>query len=704
MIDPMLFPVAPPMIPQARMGVIICRCGGKMEEALDPYLLSERVRACSNASYVAVEAFPCGKGGQERIHRAIQSEGLDRVVVAGCAPRLVGALFQRLAVRSGLDEAYIQAIDIRESCLIPEPGGPAVVADLAARKISIEMARLGRAKPVEPLTYPIRPSALVAGGNLAGLVTATSLANAGLPVYLIEAASALGQAGMPSQSMAALAALVEAVKHHGRITSLTNAHLDGLSGRPGDYRVQIRQGNRVIEEQVGAVVVALDAHPRPFHSNQWVDRERVRTQVEFAIELETVPLVPALIPPRHIVFLLSFTEAERGGSARVYSRTALRQAIRARELWPGAQVTLLYQDLELGEKFGEGENELMQARATGVSLLRYQPARPPVIREKTVDVFDPHTGEERALAYDRAVVVAPFDREPEADRLATILGIPQDAQGFLIDPRRRLRPGRVTDDGIYLLGGAHKPQVEDEILLQAATVTARVKRFLRQGAFQVKIATARVDANRCTGCGDCTRACPESAIRLVPRESVLSLSQVEPTRCTGCGACVVACPVRAMGLPGWEDDSLLAQIEASLQAPVGIAQRQPRIIVFGCEWSGQAAAELAGVRGVSYPGNLSMIRLNCSARFDPYHALWALLNGADGVLMLACPPGECHYGHGNRLARNRMAALQQQMQEYGIDPSCVRLEFIQGDDIEKFTQVVADFVSALQKQPAGMAL
>jgi coenzyme F420-reducing hydrogenase delta subunit len=64
--------------------------------------------------------------------------------------------------------------------------------------------------------------------------------------------------------------------------------------------------------------------------------------------------------------------------------------------------------------------------------------------------------------------------------------------------------------------------------------------------------------------------------------------------------------------------------------------------------------------------------------------------------MLACPPGECHYGHGNLLARQRMAALLDELAEHGIDTRRIRLELIKGDDVVKFTRTVTEFVTALQ--------
>jgi F420-non-reducing hydrogenase iron-sulfur subunit len=87
-----------------------------------------------------------------------------------------------------------------------------------------------------------------------------------------------------------------------------------------------------------------------------------------------------------------------------------------------------------------------------------------------------------------------------------------------------------------------------------------------------------------------------------------------------------------------------------------------------------------------------IIRMNCSARFDPFHILWAFLNGADGVFLGACPPGECHYGSGNLYARERVEVLQNLLAQHGVDPVRLHLEFMGVDEGQKFAGSLTQFV------------
>jgi len=180
------------------------------------------------------------------------------------------------------------------------------------------------------------------------------------------------------------------------------------------------------------------------------------------------------------------------------------------------------------------------------------------------------------------------------------------------------------------------------------------------------------------------------------RADVLSLSRVDPLRCIGCGSCAVACPVKAIDLPGWNHAAILAQISAALLPvePQILARR--KLLVLGCEWSAFAAAELAGKRPQErFAADVRLLRMNCSARFDPDHVLWAFLNGADGVLLGACPMGECHYGDGNRYAVQRMQALNQRLEEHGFDSRRLRLAFFSNDDPAGYTTAVRDFIDEL---------
>ena len=258
----------------------------------------------------------------------------------------------------------------------------------------------------------------------------------------------------------------------------------------------------------------------------------------------------------------------------------------------------------------------------------------------------------------------------------------------------RLRPGRYADPGIYVLGSVHQPADTAEALFQAYLSAARAVRFLKRESITLDTPIASVDGSLCTGCGNCPQVCPTLAIHMTKRESVLSLADVDAMRCIGCGNCVVVCPVKAISLPGWDNVEIPAQITAALQA------RQnggPKILALACEWSAFGAADIAGSRHLRYPAGIRILRMNCSARFDPYHILWAFINGADGVLLGACPPGECHYGVGNLYAKERFEKLRTEMSAHGVNPRRLHLEYLTVDDGPKFAETATRFEEEIRQ-------
>ena len=102
-------------------------------------------------------------------------------------------------------------------------------------------------------------------------------------------------------------------------------------------------------------------------------------------------------------------------------------------------------------------------------------------------------------------------------------------------------------------------------------------------------------------------------------------------------------------------------------------QYEPVIIGFTCNWCSYRAADLAGTARVKYPPNVRLIRLMCSGRLDPTFVLKALAQGADGVLITGCHPGECHYLEQNYKALRRYLLLRRTVAQMGIEPERIKL-------------------------------
>lgn len=124
---------------------------------------------------------------------------------------------------------------------------------------------------------------------------------------------------------------------------------------------------------------------------------------------------------------------------------------------------------------------------------------------------------------------------------------------------------------------------------------------------------------------------------------------------------------------------------------------EPKIVGFLCNWCSYAGADKAGAAQVPYPPNMTVIRVMCSGRVDPAFVMEAYRNGADGVVILACHPGDCHYKEGNYRASQRHELLLNLLSQYGIEPERCRFDYVSASESEKFVQVVTDAVQVIRQ-------
>lgn len=120
------------------------------------------------------------------------------------------------------------------------------------------------------------------------------------------------------------------------------------------------------------------------------------------------------------------------------------------------------------------------------------------------------------------------------------------------------------------------------------------------------------------------------------------------------------------------------------------------IIAFCCSYCSYEAADRAGGLRKNYPQEVKIIRVPCSGRVDLDHILKALENGAEGVLVLGCHPGDCHFKSGNIKAYSRYLLLKKMLEEAGIEEERVKFDWISASEDEKFISVVKDFVDTIK--------
>jgi F420-non-reducing hydrogenase iron-sulfur subunit len=125
--------------------------------------------------------------------------------------------------------------------------------------------------------------------------------------------------------------------------------------------------------------------------------------------------------------------------------------------------------------------------------------------------------------------------------------------------------------------------------------------------------------------------------------------------------------------------------------------RSPVIVGFLCNWCSYRAADLAGTSRFGYPATLRDIRIMCTGRLDPTFVMKALRDGADGVLVMGCHPGQCHYDEGNYKAMRRMALLRRTLAQLGVHPDRVQLAWASAAQGTIFVETVSKMTEAVAR-------
>ena len=128
-----------------------------------------------------------------------------------------------------------------------------------------------------------------------------------------------------------------------------------------------------------------------------------------------------------------------------------------------------------------------------------------------------------------------------------------------------------------------------------------------------------------------------------------------------------------------------------------MSDKKPKIVAFVCNWCSYAGADKAGALKLKYSENVKLIRVMCSGRVDPSFVLESFRKGADGVMVLACHEGDCHYRSGNTKARNRMVLLEKMLPGFGIDKKRLKFDYVSASEAEKFQVLANEMTDEMKK-------
>jgi NADPH-dependent glutamate synthase beta subunit-like oxidoreductase/coenzyme F420-reducing hydrogenase delta subunit/formate hydrogenlyase subunit 6/NADH:ubiquinone oxidoreductase subunit I len=227
-----------------------------------------------------------------------------------------------------------------------------------------------------------------------------------------------------------------------------------------------------------------------------------------------------------------------------------------------------------------------------------------------------------------------------------------------------------------------------------AAAAAKVAGWLGQLAERPKPIAALVDPHRCRACKTCIEICEMGAPQLVGQEPHRH-SWIDPLICTQCGTCGAYCPSGAISVGYATDEQLEAMIEAVLKSDDLNAKE--KAVVFTCNWSAYRGLEAAGRNHVLYSPSLYPLKVMCLGRLSPGIILKTFEYGAAGVLLLGCPPEECHYQFGGHRAKETFDLTRSLMRLLGQWDKRLVIDWVAADDEPSWATKVQNFVDGLNE-------
>jgi len=560
---------------EPKVGVFICDCGLNIGSVIDTAELAEFALELPQVCVSEVVGHGCSRESLERIRTAITSQGLNRVVIGGCSPRTHETKFQEVLKQAGLNRYLMEIANIREQNTWVHANDPAAAMVKAQRLIQMAVSSVKQSHPLQDHSLSINKDILVVGGGVTGMTTALTLADQGFKVFLAEQASQLGGLAMRIRRTLAgedvqayMRALIEKTRNHKLIEVITGAIIVDHSGMPGLFNTGMQIAPQMYYRQIkhGVTILATGAIQNRPQAYLLGEHPAVLNQMDMDALIEDDPDQIASLENVAMIQCVGSRCPDNPNCSRICCQSAIKNALRIRELNPDAGIFVLYRDMRT---YGFSEDSYLEARKKGIIFVRYQQADPPEVLPSgdklEVTFADPILGEKLSLVADRLCLSTGLVADDEAtEDLAMVFRLQRTHDGFFLEDHVKLRPLDLSVPGFFVAGTAHAPKNIRESIADAQAAAGRAQALLAREHIQLGAAIARVDRDKCASCLVCVRACPFG----VPFINAEGYSEIDPAKCHGCGICAAECPAKAIQLMQFEDDQILAKLTGLFERKV----------------------------------------------------------------------------------------------------------------------------------------
>jgi len=718
------------MADDKKIGVYICTdCG--IGEALNVDQLEAVAKKEFKVPVCKKHPNLCSNEGVQLIKDDLNSEEVNKIVIAACSPRVNAEVFNFDPLK------YVtERVNLREQVVWTMPKGEDKEGSqmMADDYLRMGITRIQKSALPEPKIADVNRTVLVVGGGVTGLTAALESAQAGYKAVIVEKAQELGgwakkmHRVFPTKPPFAeieqptIGAKIEAVRKDSNITVHTGTTIASIDGGPGEYKVTIDKNGSQETFDAGSIVLA--AGWKPYNAQKlghlgYGKHRNVVTNLEFE---QNVAKTGGKVtrpsdgkPAKNVVFLQCAGQRDKDHvpyCSTVCCNVSLKQAKYVRESDPDAGAFIVYKDMRtvgLYENFyksaqdDEGifltKGEILGLKEESDGSLVVDIDNQLLGRKMRIkaDILVLATGMVSAMVPDDMSVnnltpeyIGKIIQKETSDGVIEALEpeslilnlkyrqgpeMPHLKWGFP-DSHFICFPYETRRTGIYSAGAVRHPMDAVQSVADATGAALKAIQCMELTAQGRAVHPRTWDRTypeirfeSCTQCRRCTVECPFGAYNEKGDGTPLDF----PSRCRRCGTCMGACPQRVISFKDYSVDMISAMLK-SIEVP----EEGTFIVGFVCENDAYPAFDMVGLNRIGMKTNFRFIPLRCLGGLNLVWIADALSRGVDGIMLLGCKYGDdyqCHYVKGSQMANERLGKVQETLSRLMLEAD--RVEQVQ---------------------------
>ena len=556
---------------EPRIGVFVCHCGINIGGVVNVPSVMEYAKTLPNVVFADQNLYTCSDDTQKKIKDMIKLHKLNRVIVASCSPRTHEPLFMDTCAEAGLNPYLFEMANIRDQCSWVHMTIPKKAKDLVRMAVAKSRGHV----PLKKAHLPMKQTALVIGGGIAGMTAALSIAEQGFLVDLVEKEQTMGGnlhhihylVNEKDDPQAKMREVIAKATSHPKIKVHLGAEVKTIDGFVGNFKSVIASKGGETTVEHGVIIVAtggVEYVPEEYHYGK---DPRIVTQRELEENLAAGKFEGKTVV---MIQCVGSRDEKHGYCSRICCGQAIKNALKVKELSPSTNVYILYKDIRT---YGLIEEFYRRASDAGVVFLRWDDSAKPEVtvdKELRVKVKDFLLKKDISIPTDVLALSAAIRPAPSNEVLYQMLKVPLTRDKFFLEAHMKLRPVDFATEGIFLGGMAHGPKFIEETISQALGAASRAATYLSHDKLEIEPMISTVIDENCDGCAYCVDPCPYKAITLVEYQKdgqTKKTVKVNEALCKGCGCCMATCPKKGIYIRRFKLEQLSAMVDAALESP-----------------------------------------------------------------------------------------------------------------------------------------